>query len=144
MIIAICSSANFYKQAISIQQTLEEKGYQVLIPDTAKKMKESGDFNVENYKTWFGNPGDYHKKSDLMRRHFAEIEKSDAILVLNFEKNGKQNYIGPNVLMEMALAFWLKKPIYVLNDLPNPSLFEEELKGFQPVILDGNLELIEN
>jgi len=104
----------------------------------ATMMKESGDFDVSHYKTWYADAGDYHKKAELMHGHFDKVAAGDAILVLNFEKNGKQNYIGPNVLMEMALAFHLKQPIFILNEMPEDSPFEEELKGMMPIILHGN------
>jgi len=136
--IAICCSAAFYRQAVDIQERLHELGCNAILPFTARRMKESGDFDVSHYKTWFADANDYHKKSELMRTHFAEIEKSDAILVLNYEKHGVQNYIGGNVLMEMSLAFWLKKPIFILNKVPEVSAFEEEIRGMEPILLHGD------
>src|SRR5687768_8267139 len=99
--ITICTSASFYRQAVEVQEQLESQGFEVIVPRTARKMKETGDFDVDHYKTWFADPGDYGKKADLIRAHFEEIAKADAVLILNYEKNGKQNYIGGNVLMEM-------------------------------------------
>lgn len=136
--ITICSSANFYRQAVNVQATLEAEGYTVLLPKSALKMKELNDFTV--HKTWYGNETDYDKKADLMRTHFGKIAEGDITLVLNYEKHGKQNYIGPNVLMEMALSFYLKKPIFILNEMPEDSPFEEELKGMMPVLLHGKAE----
>lgn len=138
--ITICSSANFYRQAVDIQEILSKQGFEVIVPATATKMKKSGDFDVTHYKTWFANPGDYHKKAELMREHFSEVEKADAILVLNYEKHGKQNYIGGNVLMEMSLAFYLNIPIFIINEIPEDSAFEEEIKGFEPVVLHGKID----
>jgi hypothetical protein len=77
-----------------------------------------------------------------MRKHFDEVANGNAILVINNEKHGKANYIGGNVLMEMSLAFYQKKPIFVLNGLPHESTFEEELKGMMPVLLNGDLSKI--
>jgi hypothetical protein len=136
-IITICSSANFYRQAVEIQDQLIKLGCQVIVPQTATRMKETGDFDVSHYKTWFADAGDYHKKAQLMRDHFAEVEKADAILVLNYEKHGVPNYIGGNVLMEMSLAFWLGKPIFIQNEIPEDSAFEEEIVGMQPIVLHG-------
>lgn len=138
--ITICASSSFYKDVINIQSTLQKAGLVVFIPATAKKMKESGDYNVDNYKTWFGNASDYSKKAMLISDHFDEIEKGDITLVLNYEKHGIQNYIGGNVLMEMAIAFYLKKPIYILNDVPAESPFLEEILGMQPITLHGDLQ----
>ncbi|MES2970757.1 MAG: hypothetical protein V4702_00355 [Patescibacteria group bacterium] len=141
-VIAICASADFYRQVVDIDTKLSELGFKVIIPATASKMKETGDFAVSHYKTWFAQPGDYHKKAALMREHFEEIANADAILVVNNEKHGKPNYIGGNVLMEMGLAFYLKKKIFILNDIPEDSPFEEEIRGFEPIVLKGALEKI--
>lgn len=137
--VTICSSASFYRQAIDIKQQLEAMEITVLVPRTALVMEESGDFNVDHYKTWFANEGDYHKKAELVRAHFDKVAEGDATLVLNYEKHGRENYIGPNVLMEMALAFYMKKPLFVLNELPADSPFEEELKGMMPTLLHGSV-----
>jgi len=143
--ITICSSANFYRQAVDIQTKLEAKGIKVNMPDTAERMKKSGDFDVEHYKTWFNDNNDYHKKTALMRGHFKKVAEGDAILVLNYEKHGIPNYIGGNVLMEMGLAFYLAKPIYILNEIPQKSIFLEEILGVVPIVLHGKLdELISN
>lgn len=137
-IITICSSANFYKQVGELQEELEKQGLTAIIPAMATKMKENGDFDVSHYKTWFADPNDYHKKAALMRGHFDEVAKADAILVVNNEKHGVANYIGGNVLMEMALAFYQRKPIFILNEIPEDSSFAEEIKGFEPVVLRGD------
>jgi hypothetical protein len=138
--ITICSSASFYRQAIDVQERLEKEGLAVLAPATVTKMKESGDYDLSHYTTWLVDESDYTKKAALIRAHFDKVAKGDAILVLNYEKRGIQNYIGGNVLMEMAIAFHLKKPIFIMNELPTESAFEEEIKGMQPVVLHGKLE----
>lgn len=139
-IITICSSANFYRQAVEIQDRLTRQGLEVIVPHVATKMKETGDYEVSHYKTWFADANDYHKKAEYMRAHFDKVALADAILVVNFEKRGIQNYIGANVLMEMALAFYLKKKIFILNELPEKSAFEEEILGMQPIVLHGDAD----
>jgi len=139
-IITICCSASFYKQALEVQEVLRKRGFSVKIPHTANEMKKTGDFNVETYKTWFQNPKDYAKKAKLMRKHFKKILESDVVLVLNHKKNGVQGYIGGNTLMEMALAFHYKKPIYVLNPVMKSSPIYEEILGMSPIFLSGSLE----
>lgn len=138
--IAICCSANFYRQAVDVQKQLKELGFEAIIPATAEKMKQSGDYQVTHYKTWFGDKNDYHKKTALMKAHFAEIDHTDSVLVLNYQKHGVDNYIGGNTLMEMAIAFYLAKPIYILNEIPEQSSFLEEIIGLNPVVLHGHLK----
>lgn len=138
-IIVVCSSAAFYNHVGALAPEIEALGLKAVIPKTARKMVETGNFDVESYKTWYNNAEDYDKKADLMRSHFDEITAGDAILVVNDEKHGVPGYIGPNVLMEMSLAWYQQKPIYLLNPFPEDSPFEEEIKGMMPVILDGDL-----
>lgn len=141
-VIVICSSASFYRQAVDIQEQLQALGLTVVVPDLTNTMKQNNDYEVSHYKTWFEDDGDYHKKAALMHGHFDKVAAGDVILVLNYEKNGKQNYIGANVLMEMGIAFHLKKPIFILNEMPTDSPFEEELKGMTPIALHGKAEAI--
>lgn len=138
--ITLCSSAAFYEKANQVKADLEAMGFTVLIPDMALAMKESNDYDVSHYKTWYEDDGDYAKKQALMHGHFEKVIKGDITLVLNYDKNGKQNYIGGNVLMEMGLAFHFDKPVYILNDFPEDSPFLEEIKGIGSVSLHGKLE----
>ncbi len=140
--IVICSSTSFYKQIFEIEKQLKDLRFKVVIPLNAKKMKQANNFNPELYKTWHKNPCDYKRKAYLTRKHFNEIEKGDCILVTNYNKNGKYGYIGGAVLGEMNLAFYLKKPIYILNPIDTTSNFVEELYGMFPIIINGNLKKI--
>lgn len=140
--IAICSSASFYKEVFDIQKELKNFGFKVIVPLTANTMKKTGDFKVETYKTWMERPEDYKRKAYLTKKHFKEIEKGDVVLILNYKKNGKDGYIGGAVLSEMAIAFYLKKPIYILNPIDEKSSFKEEILGMFPKIINGKLEKI--
>lgn len=140
--IVICASANFYEHVVQIANELEDRGTKVVIPKSAEAMRDAGDYTVQ--KTWYDKPEDYSKKADLIRSHFDRISEGDAILVVNDKKHGVAGYIGPNVLMEMSLAWYQQKPIYLLNSLPEDSPFEEELKGMDPTVIDGELDKLVN
>jgi len=43
--------------------------------------------------------------------------------------------------MEMGLAFFLKKKIYLLNQIPELS-YKEEVLGMRPIILGGDFSKI--
>lgn len=143
MKLAICSSAAFYEQVVQFSYKLEEAGFEVVLPKTAAKIK-AGEMEIKDIvSSWVDDSQGYHGKALLIRGHFKEIENSDAILVMNYEKHGKENYIGPNVLMEMSTAFYLEKPIYILNGIPHDSLLIDEILGLEPIFLNGNLSKIE-
>ncbi len=137
--IVICSSASHYEKLFPIQKKLREMGFSVVIPKTAHIMKENKNFDVNFYKTWHKDPKDYKKKRAYMDEYFKKIVKGDSILVANFEKKGIKGYIGGNVLMEMTVAYILKKKIYILNDVDSDLSIKEEVYGVQPVFLEGNL-----
>ena len=65
-------------------------------------------------------------------------------MVINLDKHGSKNYIGGNVLVEMAIAFYRNTPIYLLNDIPEDSLYAEELIGMNPIVLSGQLSSIKD
>ena len=69
------------------------------------------------------------------------IEKMDAVVTLNFDKNGKKNYIGGATFLELYEAFMADKKIYLYNDIPEGMLYDE-ISGFSPIVLHGNLDLI--
>lgn len=140
--LAICSSASFYKEVIELSYKLEEEEITAILPRTAAKMKLEGRENDEAQIDWASASIGYHGKSILIRQHFDEIAQADAILVTNYNKHGKANYIGPNVLMEMAIAFYLNKPIYVLNAAPTDSPLIDEILGLEPTFLDGDISKI--
>lgn len=83
----------------------------------------------------------WDRKAEAIRNHFDKVVWSDAILVLNHSKKDISNYIGANTLLEMGLAFHYKKPIYLLNPIPEVS-YKEEILGMKPVIINGDLKLI--
>lgn len=141
-VITICSSAAHYRNVLDLEKELKALGYVIKIPKTAAIMKKTNNFDVSSYKTWYKNPKDYKKKTQLMEGHFKKVLEADAILVANFEKNGLKGYIGGNVLMEMVLAFHYKKPIFIYNDISDELGIKEEVFGLNPIFLNSNVNLI--
>ncbi len=140
--ITICSSAAFFSKALEVGEELKKLGFGVKLPHTAQRMKQSGDFRVETYKTWFKNKKDYARKRWLINSHFRKVISCDAILVVNEKKNGVGGYIGGNTLMEMAIAFHYKKPIYILHPVSEALGWKEEVFGVHPIFLNGKVEKI--
>ena len=129
---------------MEIEKDLKKLGFKVSIPLTAKKMEKSGNFGVAHYKTWFKDPQKYNQKTFLMRNHIDKVAASDAVLIANFRKKGLDGYIGGNTLIEAAIAFYLKKPIFVLNKVPEKNPNYEEIIGMKPQFIDGDLNRIES
>ncbi len=136
--IFLCASMNFYGDLVRIENELTSLGWQVFIPQSAKVMKERNDFEVSHFKGVVS----YVDRSKLIRKNFEEIAESDAILVINNNKNGVTAYIGPNVLMEIGVAFYLKKKIFIWNSVPETASYKEELLCFGAVEINQNLKEI--
>lgn len=126
----------FYKDVVLMGEKLEAKGWKVLYPITALEMKKKNDFNVNHFKKHIT----VAKKRELIRLHFEKIKQADAILVVNKTKNGIRGYIGPNVLMEIGLAFDLGIDTYLLHPFNRGHSFHEELTAIAPTILGGKLD----
>lgn len=142
MTVVLCSSAAFYEHINQVAEEVEKLGFKSVVPKNARDMKQKSDYNVEAVKTWYQDPSKFHLKADFMREHFNEIEKGDIVLVVNDEKNGIPGYIGSNVLLEMGLAFYLKKPIYILNSVDAKASNYEEVMGMGSIVLNGDLTKI--
>ena len=76
-----------------------------------------------------------------MRMHFQKVEWSEAVLILNYDKDSIPNCIGTNTLMEMGLAFYLDKKLFLLNDIPETS-YKEEVLGMKPLVINQDLTKI--
>lgn len=140
MKITLCGSIKFAKEMVEVKKILGQRGHEVLLPEKAKSFA-TGKLNLDNFKGG-RTDANFKKKYNLMRKHFEEVAKGDAILVLNYDRKGIKNYIGGNTFAEIAIAYYLKKPIYLLNPVPEELTYAEEIKAMEPIILNGNLELI--
>jgi diphthamide synthase subunit DPH2 len=143
MKITICSSIDFTYEVKEIANKLEKAGHEVEIPLTSQRILR-GEMTLEEFKEEKEQNGDGFVRKvmdDVIRRYFEIIKNSDAVLVVNCEKNGTENYIGGNTFLEMGFAHVLRKKIYLLNPIPESS-YRDELVAMQPVVLNGGLEKI--
>ncbi len=146
MNIVICNSAHFFKEALEAKETLEKNGHEAVthpmdVNFRGKTVPVAEYYNVRKQ----GWDEEIEKlKEDLMRGHFEKIKQSDAVLILNLDKDDKKNYIGGNTLIEMGLAFALNKKIFMLNPAPEDLSYAEEIKGMKPIILNGDLDRIKD
>ncbi|MDD4990448.1 MAG: hypothetical protein PHW31_04045 [Candidatus Pacebacteria bacterium] len=141
MKIAICASISFTNKIKEVAEQLSKSGHSVDIPLSAKHII-GGDWTLEEFENEKKKSGDgaFRKiLDDVIKHYFEVIKNSDAILVVNMDKKGIENYIGGNTLIEMAFAHVLDKKIFLLNPIPEIS-YKDEIMAMQPIILNGNLE----
>ena len=135
MTIAICASLKAHQKILNVRDQLKKLKFKVIMPWGTERL-EVGDWHLKTLSVYKNK-----HKSWAVTNHFNKIKQADAVLVVNQTKNAVKNYIGGNTLMEIGFAYYLKKPIYLLNPIPKLS-YTEEIKAVQPVILNGNLSQI--
>ena len=127
--ILICGSMRFYKEMAEWKEKLGQQGYEATTPARLADVHEIRD--KENDLGRFEQV-----KREQGMKHFQKVIDTDAILVLNFDKDGRKNYIGGNTFAEIALAVAINYTqgrnikVYTLNPLPEDSDFTEELKAW--------------
>jgi non-canonical (house-cleaning) NTP pyrophosphatase len=81
-------------------------------------------------------------KRGFIDQHFRKIDESEAIVVVNPEKNGVPNYIGGNSLIEIAYAYSQGLEIFILHGMPHVS-YADEIRGMNPIVLDGSIKKLD-
>lgn len=131
-IFIICSKA-FYSKIPPIKKVLEQAGHEITLPnsyDDPQAESRYHELGSKEHAAW---------KASMLRHSSDVIESVDAVLVLNFEKNGQENYIGGATFLEMYDAFRFGKKIYMYNGVPN-GMLKDEIEGFEPIVLHGDLK----
>ena len=136
MRIAICSSMVFSEKILKTKKELEAMGHEVLMPNFVNAYLGKDEKEKERLTK-------YHKnEKDAIRAYWGEIQKSDAILVLNYTRRGIENYIGGNVLMEIGFAHVLGKKVILMNPIPEIEYYKSEIEAVKPVIINSDLKKI--
>jgi len=131
MIITLCSSARFFDKLLDIKNAFELRGYEVLLP------------SMINYHH-LGENALVKIHYNLIRDHFARIERSDAIYVANYDKDGIAGYIGGSAFLEIGKAFDKSIPIFLLNPIPQKISYREELLAMQPIVVGQNWDMVDH
>ncbi len=136
MKIFIISSASFYDKIPPIKEYLEDKGFELVMPNTYN----NPNLEKEVWKKGFKAHAELGK--ELFKLSEEKIKEVDAVLCINFEKHNIENYIGGATFIEIYEAFKNNKKIYLYHDIPKGMLYDE-IAGFDPIIINENLDLIE-
>jgi nucleoside 2-deoxyribosyltransferase len=137
MVIAVCGSLVFHKQMREVQKQLESLGHSVFVPKSLDLIEQQGFVKPKTVEERLAAEAKY----DFIREHFKKIEKSDAVLVVNPTHHEIEGYIGGNTFLEIGIAFYLGKKIYLLNTIPKMG-YELELASMHPILLRGDLSNI--
>lgn len=139
MKIAICSSMSFALEYSKIADELRKFGHEVLVP-----------LGTDEFIAWT-RTNDRNESEEAMEygrieqlEFFEKMKWYDCVLVANYDKNWISWYIGWSVLIEMWVAFYMRKPIFLLNQIPNESSlrYVQEIQLMKPTIIYWNLNSI--
>ena len=139
MKITICGSVMFRKEMVEVRDKLNEMGHEGIICSVMEDLALGK--NLELMKKIEENHAQVKKDGGFIKWYYNSIVNSDAILVLNYDKDDIKNYIGGNTLMEMGFAHVHNKKIFLLNPVPEIS-YKDEILAMEPVILNGDLSKI--
>lgn len=131
MKITICGSMTFDSLMKDAKTTLEKAGYEVEKPNSEENRAYGADKERNAALAY-----------RFITEHFARIDSSDAVLIVNGVKNGIENYIGGNTLMEITYAFSQGLEVFLLNPVPDVA-YADEIRGMQPIVLDGDIAKID-
>lgn len=139
MKIALCGSLNFHEEMERIKEELVSMNHEVLMPASIEKFGPMVD-KIKNDKKLY-----LQIAPDFIRKHFDKVADCDAVLVVNMQRHGIENYIGGNTFAEIMVAFYLNKKIFLLNPIPiddKLAFIRDEIEAVRPIVLDGNLSLL--
>lgn len=137
MKIYIVGSMQFAKEMLEAQEALKKMGIESLVPADTNECLDNPELNMDD---------DHCIKNNIGKECIKIQEQCDAILVLNYEKDGIKGYIGAHTLIEMGLADYIGQKIFIL--FPHPTKDEAryamEVKHMNPIILDGDVSKIKD
>lgn len=125
----IHASLDFADKMVSANNYIENnfKNYKVILPELTR---------YQHIRDIEGDDETFTKiKNRLTIENMGNVESCDVLLILNYSHRGIENYVGGNSFVEMCIAFYLKKPIYLLNDIPEYMPYTEEIKSFFPQVV---------
>lgn len=128
---------SFSKEMLEAQKKLNDAGHEALVPPDAEVH-----LNDPGLKEDVRRQEEHSRETDIMIECYKLIEESDAVLLLNYEKKGQEGYIGASALMELGMAYYLGKKMFMLFDVPESHYASMEMKVMKPVVLEGDVTRI--
>ena len=137
MKIFIISSASFYERIEPIKLELENMGHTIFLPNTY----DNPNLEKETWEKGFKAHAELEK--ELFKKSEETIKNVDAVLCVNYEKHGIENYIGGATFIEIYEAFKNNKLVFLFHDIPKGMLYDE-IAGFDPIVLNEDLSIVDN
>jgi hypothetical protein len=133
MKVGVVGSMHYTEKMMSICNELKKLGHDAYMSKFAATFIGKNDEEKERIKL------EQKYQQDAIREDCKWVKDMDALVVANYDKYGIANYIGGNAFIEMAYAYLLEKPVYLLNPIPEVPYYGTEIIGMKPVVIDGDL-----
>jgi hypothetical protein len=119
--VVICGSMKTLDLMSRIASFLRDAGLRVVVP--APDAAEISD-NTKRLASW---------------RHMDHIQKrrTAAVLVVNVDRPNVPHYIGPNSFAEISVAFAVRRPVFLLQGMPES--YAEELTAWGVTCLNQDV-----
>ena len=120
--VVVCGSMKNLDLMTKIGEVLKDWGLDVITPEPDERRELST-----------------ATKRAASRRHIGHIRhhRTAAILVVNVDRPGADNYVGPNSFAEIGIAFADERRVFLLRGMPE--CYEEELVAWGVECLNGDL-----
>lgn len=136
MKIGVIGSMQYTEKMMEIRDKLIKLGHEAFLTNLAGPFVGKSDEEKEKIKI------DQKNNDDAIREFWRLMQGADAVLVVNLDKNGIENYIGGNTLMEIGFAHVLNQKIFLLNPIPDIPFYKSEIVAVNPIIINGELNKI--
>jgi len=140
MKIYVLGSTSFVKEMVAAVDKLKAAGHDGWIhPRYVDYVANNNDIDLQRMGK--GEHAQVKIENDYLKQHYNNILASDAVFIVNLEKNGIKNYIGGNVLIELGQAYVNDKKIFLLNPIPDMP-YTEEIVSLTPIVINGDYSKI--
>lgn len=128
--VVLCGSMSAWAQMHDIAGWLIDRDVDAVVPRPD-----------EPQRSWSVESSNAAKRAASLS-HMDAIRDADtaAILVVNVDRSGRRDYIGPNTFAEIAVAVADRKSVYLLQGMPDA--YADELLAWGAVPLFGDLEAL--
>ncbi len=126
----------FTDKMITVCDALRRLGHEPFMSKFKDDYAGKSDSEIEKFK----QRNQY--ENDAIREFWKPMQAADVLLVLNYDKNGIQNYIGGNTFLEMGFAHVLNQRIYLWGPIPDMPYYHTELLAMRPIVINGDLTKI--
>ena len=134
----VLGSSHFMKEMVACKDRLCAMGIDAWIHPDYEAFVRGEKLDIVK-RAFNGEHAAVKRENNYLKVHYQHILESENILFVNAEKNGKKNYVGGNVLIEMGQAYVSNKKIFLLYNLPTDSAYGDEIESMDPICLNGDL-----